>query len=244
MLRRVTERLVASGHPLRSVALAFGVHALTASGGVVGVAALLEAAEGDLRASALWMLLALTIDAVDGTLARMARVHEVLPGIDGRRLDDIVDYLNYVVVPAVFLVQAGSVVHWTLAAAPVLSSAYGFAQSDAKTDDHFFVGFPSYWNVVAIYLWCFAVDPRVGSALVLLLAAAVFVPVRYLYPSRMSRLWWTTNVGAALWVVALAAALAFPTRLARLHLVGLSLLYPAYYVLLSFHLGGIQRRRA
>jgi phosphatidylcholine synthase len=91
----------------------------------------------------------------------------VLPGIDGRRLDDIVDYLNYVVVPAVFMASAGSLVHWSFAAAPILASAYGFAQTEAKTDDHYFLGFPSYWNVVAIYLWGLDVGPAVGTAVVL-----------------------------------------------------------------------------
>ena len=56
--------------------------------------------------------------------------------------------------------------HWSIGAAPVLASAYGFAQTDAKTDDDFFLGFPSYWNVVAIYLWLLDVSPLAGTLLV------------------------------------------------------------------------------
>jgi len=224
------------------VAFAWGVHAFTASGGVIGVAALLAAGAGDLRAAALLMLVALAIDSVDGTLARAARVTEVLPGIDGRRLDDIVDYLNYVIVPAVFLVQAGSVVHWTVAAAPVLASAYGFAQTDAKTEDLFFLGFPSYWNIVAIYLWALSVSPVTGTAIVLGLAAAVFVPLKYLYPSRMHALRRTTLIASAVWLGTVAAALAMTAAAWRQTVLEASLAFPAYYLALSFWLGGRHRR--
>ena len=225
---------------------AWGVHAFTASGAVVGIAALLAIGSGDLRAAALWMLVALSIDSVDGTLARAVRVSEVLPDIDGRRLDDVVDYLNYAIVPAMFLVAAGSVSHWSVAALPAIASAYGFSQADAKTSDHFFVGFPSYWNVLAIYLWLLEVPYAIGTALVIGFTVLVFVPLKYVYPSRIAVLWYTTNGLAALWIWVLAAAIAFPQRTAGLRLIELSLLYPAFYLGLSFWLGGLhrsQRRR-
>jgi phosphatidylcholine synthase len=218
--------------------MAWGVHAFTASGGVVAVAALLACARGDLRIAALWMLVALVIDSVDGTLARRVGVSEVLPRIDGRRLDDIVDYTNYVIVPAVFLVQAGSVLHPLVAAAPVLSSAYGFSQTDAKTEDHFFVGFPSYWNVMAIYLWALAVPAEVGTALILAFSAAVFVPLKYVYPSRMDALWWTTNGAAAVWVIFVGSAISSSEGLPLRNVMWISLVYPIYYLGLSFWLGG------
>ena len=69
----------------------------------------------------------------DGALARKVGVSRVLPGFDGRRLDDLVDFLNYVIVPAVFLVATGLLPHWAWAAAPVLASAYGFSHVQAKT---------------------------------------------------------------------------------------------------------------
>lgn len=211
---------------------------------MVGLAALLAAGAGDLRAAGLLMLVALVIDSVDGTLARAARVTEVLPGIDGRRLDDIVDYLNYVVVPAVFMVSAGTLVHWSFGAFPVLASAYGFAQTDAKTDDHFFVGFPSYWNVVAIYLWGLDASPVAGTAIVVALAAAIFVPLKYLYPSRMPALRRSTNAAAGVWLFILAAALAFPSASWSTGALRLSFAFPAYYLALSFWLGGRLRREA
>ncbi|UCE86050.1 MAG: hypothetical protein JSU66_17285 [Deltaproteobacteria bacterium] len=227
---------VAEGTSPARVTLAWGVHLLTASGALFGALALLAIASDDLPRAALFMLVALAIDSIDGSLARAARVREVLPGFDGRRLDDIVDYLNYVIVPAVFLVGAGSLLASGFAAFPILASAYGFSQTDAKTDDDFFLGFPSYWNVVALYLWLLAVDARVGTTLVVVLSAAVFVPLKYLYPSKMPVLRRTTNAVAALWLLLLAGAVLQPARLGTAA-VWASLAFPAYYLALSFWLG-------
>lgn len=218
------------------VALAWGVHGFTASGAVVGAAALLAVAASRAVEAGLLMLAALAIDAVDGTLARRVGVEQALPQIDGRRLDDMVDYLNYVVVPAVFMVAFGLLPSAAWAAVPILASAYGFSQQNAKTADHFFLGFPSYWNVVALYLWLLGTPPVAGAAIVVGLAAAVFVPLRYVYPSHLRVFARTTNVGAALWLVAVCVALLAPDLAGRLHLVELSLLYPAWYLGLSFWL--------
>jgi phosphatidylcholine synthase len=211
---------------------------------VAGTAALVALYERELRAAALLVLAAFAIDCVDGSLARAARVSEVLPWFDGRRLDDIVDFLNYVVVPAVFLVVAGSLVHALFAALPVLASSYGFCQEQAKTDDDFFLGFPSYWNVVALYVWLFRTPPLLATLLVVALAVLVFVPLKYLYPSKMKVFWWTTNAGGALWLVAITLAVLAPERVAPLPLLELSLLYPAYYIAGSLWLGGLARSRA
>ncbi len=221
---------------------AWAVHAFTASGGVVALLAVLSAAREEFAASCLWMLLALFIDAIDGTLARKARVKELIPTFDGRTLDDLIDYLNYVVVPALFLVFADCVPHWGFAALPVLASAYGFSQVDAKTEDDFFLGFPSYWNVVAIYAWTLDVSHAWVVAWLIGLSIAVFVPLKYVYPSHMRFLFWTTNLSGGLWTLVMAAAIAFPDRLGHLRLVEISLVYPAYYAAISVWLGGMQRQ--
>jgi phosphatidylcholine synthase len=190
------------------------------------------------------MLAALAIDSVDGTLARWVRVAEVLPGFDGRRLDDLVDYLNYVIVPAVFMVESGALPAWGWAVLPVLASAYGFSQREAKTEDDFFLGFPSYWNVVAIYLWQLDLGPALSAALVTGLSLAVFVPLKYVYPSRTHALWRTTYVGATVWLLALSAAIVWPETFAETRLVEISLVFPAYYIAISMWLGGWHRALA
>jgi phosphatidylcholine synthase len=219
------------------------VHALTASGAAMGLFALLEAARGDLRASALWMLAAFAVDSVDGTLARRANVHERTPSIDGRRLDDVVDYLNYVIVPCFFLAQGGFVA-WGWTALPALASAYQFAQADAKTDDHFFLGFPSYWNFVALYAWLLAASRSTTTAWLVGLSVLVFVPIKYLYPTRMTRFAKTTIGGAAAFTLLLTLAAMLYDDALSLRLAQLSLLYPAAYGALSLWLGGLHRPNA
>ncbi len=228
--------------PVTRVLLAWTIHLITASGAVLGVLALLAVSQGDFPHAALLMLAALAIDSIDGTLARAIGVGGVLPRIDGRRLDDLVDYLNYVIVPAVFMIASGSLPGWGWATLPVLASAYGFSQQEAKTDDDFFLGFPSYWNVVAIYLWPLELSPALSAALVAGLSAAVFIPLKYVYPSRMRVLRRTTIAGAALWLLAVSAAIIWPGSLREIRLIEITLLYPTYYIAISMWLGGWHRK--
>lgn len=223
--------------------LAWSVHVLTASGAAVGLAALLETARGRPRAALLLMLVAFAIDSVDGTLARRAEVERIVPRIDGRRLDDIVDYLNYVIVPIFFLAWSGRIEPLALAAAPVLASAYGFSQTEAKTEDGYFLGFPSYWNVVALYAHLLELSPFVTTACLVALSIGVFVPLKYLYPSQMSAWGRVTNAGAAVWIGLVTALLLWPALPGHTLWAWLTLAYPLGYVALSFWLGGLPWRR-
>ncbi len=231
----------AAASPAR-IALAYGVHLFTASGALAGLLAVAEATRGDLRAAALWMLAAMAIDSVDGTLARAVEVRRVLPGIDGRRLDDVVDYFNYVLVPAVFLVAGGYLVHPALVALPVLASAYGFAQDEAKTEDGFFLGFPSYWNVIAMFAWLLEVSAITSTACVVLFSLLVFVPFKYVYPSYLRVLKRTTAVLTALAAAVTVYAIFDPEHGRALYLPWIALGYVAYYFVLSFWLGGLHRK--
>ena len=227
---------------MASKATAWSVHLFTASGAVFAVFALWEIGRGGFARAAVYMLAALAIDSVDGTLARRVGVAERLPGIDGRRLDDMVDFLNYVIVPVVFLLELGALVHAGLAVVPVLASAYGFAQVDAKTEDDFFLGWPSYWNVVALYVWLLDLGPAAASAWVALFSALIFVPLKYIYPSKLRRLRTFTAVTGTLWVIAMALIAIAAPGAARDRAAWVSLLYPAYYVALSAWLGGWWRK--
>src|SRR4051794_24676036 len=142
---------------------ASAVHLYTASGAVLTFLILVAAYNGA-AVIALWLgLAALVIDSTDGLLARRFRVKEFLPSFDGSLLDNIVDYMTYVLAPVLLLWTAGYLPNGTfgviLAALPILASSYQFCRVDAKTGDgteaagvdHFFLGFPSYWNVVAFY---------------------------------------------------------------------------------------------
>lgn len=222
--------------PQRKI-LAWSVHLFTASGGVFGALALVSVARGDLAFAGIMMLLTMAIDAVDGSLARAVGVSDVLPKVDGRRLDDIIDFLNFVIVPVVFMVAAGSLTHWFFIALPVLASSYGFSQLDAKTEDDFFLGFPSYWNVLALYLWILELSPGAGDAWLIGLSLAVFVPLKYIYPSKMKLLRISTCAGGAVWSVVMVWVILFPQAAAQLRVAEISLVYPAYYIALSVWLG-------
>jgi phosphatidylcholine synthase len=220
------------------------VHAYTASGVVCGWLALVAALDGDARASLLWLAGSTLIDATDGALARRADVAHTAPLIDGARLDDIVDYVTYVVVPGVLVWREGllppAAAAWVIAAT-LLASALGFARRDAKTGDHLFTGFPSYWNIVAVYLIALRPPPAVVAAILLTLAVLVFVPIRYVYPSRTVFLRPLTLGLGALWTLAFVA-LIWLLPVPPAWLVWASLAYPAYYLALSLWITA--RRRA
>ncbi len=163
---------------------AWAVHLYTASSALFGVWAICAIFAHEFRLAIYLMLLTLVIDSTDGALARAARVQERIPWFDGRRLDDICDFFTYVLVPACFMIEAELLPHAAWVAAPIVASCYGFSHSEAKTPDHLFRGFPSYWNVVAMYLYLLSVRPTVGLAIVLAFSLGVFVPLRYVYPSR------------------------------------------------------------
>ena len=217
---------------------AWAVHLYTASGAVLAFLAL-EAIGRDAYAAAFgWMALAMAIDCTDGTLARRARVKQVLPQFDGSKLDDIVDYLNYVFVPIFFAVETNLLppgCAGLVAALPLLASAYGFCQSTAKTADFFFTGFPSYWNITVFYMYVLHGPPTANAVVFAVLSLLVFVPIGYLYPSRQPFLRpLTITLGVAWAVVAIVAVLRLPERSPML-LYG-SLAYPIYYFVVSFYL--------
>ena len=215
------------------------VHAYTATGAVLALLMVHFAYEGDVRA-VLWLFLAaMVVDGSDGLLARYFEVKTVMPEFDGALLDNIVDYLTYAFAPMVLLWANGylpaGVLGGVVAAVPLLASCYQFCRSDAKTDDHFFLGFPSYWNVVAFYAIVAGFDIAVTTSVILVCTVLVFVPVKYLYPSRTEKLWYLNMALSVLWMGVYAVIVALmpdpPTWL-----ILLSLVYPVYYVGVSLWL--------
>ena len=233
--------------PIARICAAWAVHAYTASGAIAAFAGTLAVLAADYRTAFLWMVAATLVDATDGVLARLARVKDTLPDFDGARLDDIVDYLTYVFLPVLLLYHAGDLpaapAGLAVASAVLLSSAYGFASLDAKTDDYFFTGFPSYWNVVALYLHVAHLGPRANAAVLLVLVALVFVRIGYVYPSRTPALRGLTLVLGAVWAAMIVGiVLAIPAVPAWLW-IG-SLFFPVYYLMLSLVLHARRRRTA
>ena len=222
---------------MRAVALAKAwlPHLYTASGAILAFLAARAVINFDYRTAFFWLALQVVVDATDGLFARAMHVQERLPWFNGAKLDDIVDYLTYVFVPALFVWRAALVpVGWIeyVTAAMLLSSAFGFNRDDAKTEDHFFLGFPSYWNIVVLYLLLMRMPSEVNGLILFVLAALVFVPIKYLYPSRSPVLRWQTNVLGAIWGVLLMTMLWQYPAVSK-PLLWASLLFPIYYVAVS-----------
>jgi len=223
------------------------LHLYTASGSVLALLAVVAATDGHI-VRALWILLAaLVVDGTDGMLARWLRVKETIPHFDGARLDDIVDYITYAFVPMVLLWTCGYLPAGTwgavVAAIPLMASCYQFCRTDAKTDDHYFLGFPSYWNVLAFYVIVLDLPPAVTAGILLTCSILVFVPIKYVYPSR-TRVMRVLNLAlAGFWLLLYVVILADVEGL-RTPAIALSLAYIAYYVIASLYLTIRPRLRA
>ena len=218
---------------------AWAVHAYTTSGVVLALLMVHFSYRGDVQ-TVLWLFLAsMVVDGSDGMLARKLRVKELAPNFDGALLDNIVDYITYAFAPMVLLWATGYLPDgaWggIVASLPLVASCYQFCRVDAKTDDHFFLGFPSYWNIAAFYVIVLELGVVVTTAVLLVLTVLIFVPVKYVYPSRTETLWYSNMTFATLWLGVYAVMTALLPDV-PLWLTLLSLAYPAYYVGLSLWL--------
>jgi phosphatidylcholine synthase len=247
--KRPHRRATAAG--LRAVSgferfLGWCVHGYTALGLVAAaiIAVLIvEGGPGAFRWAFILMALATIVDSTDGTLARKVRIKEVVPGFDGRRLDDIIDFLTYTFLPILLIRQAHLVPDgqeaWLIV--PLVASIYGFCQVKVKTDDGYFLGFPSLWNVVAFYLYVLPLDSWSCLVVVVALALLTFVPSKYLYPSQPGRFnlavtflggLWTIPLGWLIWHLPASSSPRSDPALQRLAMV--SLAYPIFYLVASW----------
>lgn len=188
------------------------VHLLTASGAVFAMLAMLAAVEGKWSLMFVWLVVAFAVDGVDGPLARHYQVKKNAPRFDGVLLDLIIDYLTYVFIPAFALFKSGLLPGWTGWVAIIVityASAVYFADTKMKTEDNSFQGFPGCWNMLILVL--FAVEPNFWLilGLVVAMAVAMFLPLKFIHPFRTAR-WrvlslpvavaWTIFAGWAAWV--------------------------------------------
>lgn len=219
------------------------VHAFTASGAFIGLLALLAIYHTEWLYALFLMGITIVIDAVDGFLARLIKIKTVLPRVDGALLDNLVDFFNYVIVPSFFLL-VNPLLPASLSAfcvlVIVLSSAYQFTQIDAKTEDHFFKGFPSYWNIVVFYLFFWQMNEWVNLAILLGLAALSFVPIKYVYPTRLEHLthryWLQVAMLSATWVWGAATfGLMWVYPQSSPILTSISMGYPIFYLAVSLY---------
>jgi phosphatidylcholine synthase len=185
--------------------LAWLVHLFTASGLLAGFMAILAITAKDWRSAMGWLLVALVIDGVDGTFARKFRTKEVLPNIDGKTIDYVIDFANYAIIPAYFFYQANLVQEgWSLPLSFLLLmvSAIYYGKEGMVSDDYYFVGFPVMWNIVVYYLvFVFSLSEFGNAAIIVIFSILHFVPIKFAYPSRATRLKFATIGVTAIFLI-------------------------------------------
>ena len=235
---------------------AYLVHVFTASGVGFAFLAMAEVVGTTLDPRWVfgWLTLAVAIDVADGPLARLWDVQSYAPRIMGGTIDLIVDYLTFTFIPLVLVWRMDWLPGWdglwvTLA---MVASLFGFANTSAKqAEDGFFLGFPSYWNVVAYYIGLLSVEYGTAGGYVslgalLALSVLTLVPVRFVYPNRVSMPWRAlVTVGGVLWLGLLLALLPTFHELPAWGgdwVLWLTFVFPAFYFGLSGWLDWTDRR--
>jgi phosphatidylcholine synthase len=185
-------------------ASAYLVHIFTALGVVFGFLALLATLDGKIPEAFLWLALALFIDGIDGTLARAVNVKQNTPEIDGAILDHIIDYLNYVVVPVFIfysLEMAPEPYLLLSCVAILLVSCFTFTNTNIKTDDFYFSGFPAIWNIVVLYFYILESSEFINFIFVILFCVLTFIPFKYVHPFRVVEFRKITLMITSIWMI-------------------------------------------
>ena len=187
-----------------SKAPSYLVHVFTALGVVFGFLALLATVDGNMPEAFLWLAFALFVDGVDGTLARAVNVKQNTPEIDGAILDNIIDYLNYVVVPVFIFYSLGMAPEQYLllsCIAILLVSCFTFINTNIKTDDFYFSGFPAIWNIVVLYFYILESSEFTNFIFVILFCVLTFIPFKYVHPFRVVEFRKITLMITSIWMI-------------------------------------------
>lgn len=213
---------------------AYGVHLFTALGAALGLWAILLTFDGFYK-EAIWVLgVAVFVDAVDGSLARYLDVKNAAPKIDGELLDNIIDFITWTIAPLVWIYATIQIPIWVLFICAV-ASAFGFSNIQAKTSDNYFLGFPSYWNIVVFYIFMLNLPIDFASAILIIFAITTFLPIKFIYPTRTSYLRTLTLVLGSIFALQLLALMILFQE-SPLYLIYSSFIFPIYYFGLSFYL--------
>ena len=184
--------------------LSYLVHLFTVSGVLFSFLALIAAIDGNLPLVFFYLAIALFVDGVDGSLARIIDVKKHTPNINGEILDNIIDFLNYVFIPSFviyWLALVPSGLELISAALILIVSCYTFANNNIKTHDFYFSGFPALWNVVILYFFILETNAIVNFYTIIALSILSFIPIKYLHPFRVSSLRKTSLFVLVVWMV-------------------------------------------
>ncbi|MDO4612749.1 MAG: CDP-alcohol phosphatidyltransferase family protein [Actinomycetaceae bacterium] len=196
-------------YPLGAYVRAWAVHALTLSGLLWVLLAARSLHAGDYKLMWLWLGVALITDALDGPLARKAQVTKVVPWFSGVMMDNVVDYMTWTFVPSIFMAQALELGPQPLpivaAVCAMVSSMFCYANTNMKSSDWYFVGFPAAWNIIAIILWFLGLPGLLNWAVIVAFSILAVVPWKWVHPFRVKHLRRANAAAAIVWVVTTAA---------------------------------------
>lgn len=210
---------------------AYGVHLFTALGAALGLWAILLTYDGFYK-EAIWVLgAAVFVDAIDGSLARYVNIKENAPTIDGALMDNLIDFVTWTVAPLFWIYATMQIPLWVLLLCAI-ASVFGFSNINAKTSDNFFLGFPSYWNIVVFYIYLLNLPVGFASFVLLIFAVTTFLPIKFVYPSRTPYLRSLTLILGVIYALQLLALMVLFDE-SPLYLIYSSFLFPVYYFSLS-----------
>ncbi len=213
---------------------AYGVHLLTALGAALGLWAILLTFDGFYK-EAIWVLGAsVFVDSIDGSLARYVDIKKSAPKIDGALLDNIIDFITWTIAPLVWIYATMQISIWVLLICAI-SSSFGFSNTRAKTSDNYFLGFPSYWNIVVFYIFLLQLPISFASIILLIFAVTTFLPIKFIYPTRTTFLKPITLFLGVVFALQLIALMILFDE-APIYIVYSSFIFPVYYFTLSFYL--------
>lgn len=210
------------------------MHLLTATGAALGLWSVILTFNGFFRES-IWVLAAAVfIDSIDGSLARYFAAKKNAPGIDGELMDNIIDFTTWTIAPLCWIYASMNIPSWVLMICAI-ASVFGFSNKQAKTSDYYFLGFPSFWNIVVFYLFLLSLPTYLSSAILLLLAVVTFLPVKFIYPTRTPYFKLLTLLLGIIYAVQLLLMMILFEN-SPVFLIYSSFVFPLYYFTLSFYL--------
>ena len=180
------------------------VHLLTGLGIVAGFFALIAVMNNNQKAAFLWLGFAFLIDSVDGTLARKFNVKKNLPHIDGKMLDSIIDFFNYVIIPSIMIYWFRYVPDQFILLIPVILifiSIYSYVNLNILTYDNYYNGFPAIWNVIVLYFYIFGTSQNFNLIFLILLISLKFSPLKCIHPLRVKKFKSLSIIFAIFWFI-------------------------------------------
>lgn len=167
------------------------VHFLTGSGIIFSFLALVSVIEGYKLQTFMFLGVALIIDIIDGTLARRYKIDVIFPNIDGKTLDTIIDYINYILIPCIMLYKFNYLPQNFSLIIPIVIlciSLYSYINIKLIDASFSYLGFPSIWNIILLYLEILSFNKWINLLIIIFFVFLKFVPFKVLHPMRFPKL--------------------------------------------------------